>query len=416
MLSGEIELTARLATTRIQSGTQDQDIAVTITAPRGRAQVRPPLSVAIVIDRSGSMSGQPIEHAKTAAKRLVEALAGDDAFSIITYSSSDEVVMAMTRATAAAKDRALAAIDDIRSSGGTCISCGLQQADSELKHTPLVGGLRRIMLISDGQANEGIYDRNELAQLAAQIAMRGVSISTGGVGLDFDEVTMQRLADVGHGNYYFVENTETLDATFQRELGGLTETIAADVRLVVTDAPGVHIEEAYGYPITREGSQVIIPIADLRAGETRKVVLRSTVSAHTGPVAIALFQLGWRRIANGTAGASQVDLSVIGTDDPREVTASIDRDALQIIEAARSARVLEEANITYQRDGYQAAQRVLQHHLDVVRANKNLAPTTVRAIEAAEQPAADGFAAAPTGAAASKVMKKSRADAYKMAH
>lgn len=416
LLTGEIEMTARLATTRIQTGAHEEDIAVVITAPRGHATVRPPLSVAIVIDRSGSMSGVPIYHAKIAAKRLVDALGSDDAFSIITYSSSDEVVIPMTRASADAKDRATAAIDNISSDGGTCISCGLQQADSELKRTSIIGGLRRIMLISDGQANEGIYDRNELAQLASQIAMRGVSISTGGVGLDFDEVTMQRLADVGHGNYYFVENTETLDATFQRELGGLTETIAADVRLVVSDAPGVHVEEAYGYPLTREGSQVIVPIADLRAGETRKVVLRASVDAHTGPVAIALFQLGWRRIANGTAGATQVELSGLGTEDAREVAASADREAMQIIEAARSAHVLEEATITYQRDGYQAAQRVLEHHLDVVRANKNLEPATVQAIEAAEQSAANGFAAAPSGAAASKLLKKSRADAYKMAH
>jgi Ca-activated chloride channel family protein len=163
-----------------------------------------------------------------------------------------------------------------------------------------------MVLMSDGQANEGVYDRGELAQLASDTATHGISISTVGVGLDFDEVTMQRLANVGHGSYYFVEDTANLAAMFSRELGSLSETVASQVGLVLTDGPGARIVEAYGYPMERVGSHAIIPIADLRAGETRKVVLRAQLApAHTGPLTITELELAWQRIADGERARSR---------------------------------------------------------------------------------------------------------------
>src|SRR5436190_7949659 len=143
-------LTARLTTSRILRGAHDQDLAVTITAPASRTQARPPLALAIVIDRSGSMSGEPMQNAKAAAARLVSRLDAHDAFSIVTYSSGDETVMPMTLATRAGKARALSAIESIYDDGGTCISCGLTRGANELARSPLTGGVQRIVLISDG--------------------------------------------------------------------------------------------------------------------------------------------------------------------------------------------------------------------------------------------------------------------------
>src|SRR5690606_24631976 len=127
------------------------------------------------------------------------------------------------------KASAREAIDRIWDDGNTCISCGIERAAGELAGSPVHEGLRRIVLISDGQANAGLWDRNDLVGLATETAARGISISAVGVGLDFDEVTMTRLADVGHGHYYFVEDAARLGQMFERELGGLAETVAADV-------------------------------------------------------------------------------------------------------------------------------------------------------------------------------------------
>jgi Ca-activated chloride channel family protein len=402
-------LTARLASAQVLPG--EQNIAVTIQMPGATTSVRPPLSLAVVIDRSGSMEGEPLSNAKAAAARLVEQLGDDDAFTIVTYSSSDETVMPMSRATATNKAAARDAIMRIWDDGNTCISCGIERGASELATTPVTRGVRRMVLISDGQANTGLYDRNQLAQLAVDTAARGISISTVGVGLDFDEVPMMRLADVGHGNYYFVEDTAKLADMFGRELTGLATTIAADARLVIDPMAGVSIEEAYGYQLMNQGGQIVIPLADLRAGETRKVVLRATLAGATGRLDVAHFKLSWRRVSDGMQDSAQTQLATIVTSDSSAVARTIDRTASNAIEQARTARVLEEATTIYERDGYEAAQRVLNRHINDTRNNKNIDAPAAQAIEAASNDAIVNFSKAPPA----KAKKAARASAYEMA-
>jgi Ca-activated chloride channel family protein len=396
-------VTAGLVTTRILPREQTQNLAITINAPNPISDVtvaRPPLSLAIVIDRSGSMHGAPIENAKAAALSVLRQLAESDAFSIVTYSSSSETVLPMQRATDANKAAARAAIETIYDDGGTCISCGLETGAGEVAHTPVAGGLRRILLISDGQANEGLYDRDELAQLAANKAARGVSISTVGVGLDFDESTMRRLAEVGRGNYYFVEDTVALSAMFSRELGTLSQTIASDVRLVATAGPGVRIEEAYGYPMSRTGDSVVVPVADLRAGETRRVVLRVTVApSHQGSLVISQIDVGWHRVADGAQRAAHTTAAVDVIDDASAVAASVDPAAAAVVERALSARALEDAATAYERTGIEGARQVLDRRAQEVRAHAGyLGADAVESLEAVSRDAIDGFAKAPAQA------------------
>jgi Ca-activated chloride channel homolog len=402
-------LRARLTSSAIASG--EQDIAVTITMPHARARVRPPLSLAIVIDRSGSMEGAPLANAKAAAARLVDLLGEEDAFAIVTYSSSDETVVPMTRATMASKAEARAAIERIWDDGNTCISCGITRGAAELATTPVRGGVRRMVLISDGQANAGLHDRGDLARLATETAARGFSISTVGVGLDFDEITMTNLADVGHGHYYFVEDTARLAQMFERELGGLAETVASDVRLVIRDAGGV-VEDVYGYPSMRQGDEVVVPIADLHAGETRKVVLRATVDAsRTGPLTVAHFALHWRRTSDGAFDETRTQLDTTIVRDVARVQATIDRGAVNIVEQARAARVLEQATTVYETQGAAAAQKLIERNLRDVQGNAHLDAPTLQAIEAASNGAIDNFATSPPA----RAKKAARADAYRLA-
>lgn len=396
-------ISAGLVRYRIIARGGDENLAITIQAPnvvRDIPSARPSLSLAIVIDRSGSMHGAPIEHAKDAALSVLRQLGASDAFSIVTYSSASESVLPMQRATEANKLAARAAIEAIEDDGGTCISCGLETGAREVGRSPVEGGLRRILLISDGQANEGVYDRDELAQLAAATAARGTSISTVGVGLEFDEVTMRRLAEVGHGNYFFVEDTVALSTMFSRELGNLGQTVASEVRLVVIPGPGVHIEEAYGYPMTRDGDRAIVPVADLRAGELRKVVLRVTVGAHAeGPLAVAQVELAWRRVADGATRSARTAAQVDVVTDPAAVAASVDPAIAPVVEQALSARALEEAASAYDQDGIAGAREVLERRARAVRANaRNLPPETVQSLEAVSRDAIEGYTRAPAQA------------------
>ncbi|HMG21839.1 MAG TPA: VWA domain-containing protein, partial [Kofleriaceae bacterium] len=275
--------------------------------------------------------------------------------------------------------------------------CGLDTGAAEVERSPVSGGLRRMLLISDGQANEGVYDRAELAELAARQAAGGVSISTVGVGLDFDETTMRRLAEVGRGNYYFVEDTVALSAMFGRELGTLSQTVASEVRLFVRELPGVHVVAAYGYPMARTADAVVVPVADLRAGETRKVVLRVSIAAQaTGELDLVRAEVAWRRVGDGTASTARAIASVDVVDDPAAVATSVDPAAMQAIEKALSARALEDAAAAYDRGGISAARQVLERRSQAVRASApHLDQRTVDELEAASGRTLDGFARAP---------------------
>jgi Ca-activated chloride channel family protein len=395
-----MEVSARLASRRILPGVQQQNLAVAITAPNLLTRTvrgRPPLSLAIVIDRSGSMHGPPIANAKAAALSMLRQLEARDAFTVVTYSSRAETVVAIESATEANKAAARAAIETIDDDGGTCISCGLDAAASELARSPVVGGLRRLLLISDGQATQGIHERGELADLAAHTAATGVSISTVGVGLDFDEATMRRLAEVGRGHYYFVEDTVALSTMFVRELATLSETVASDVQLRILELPGVRVEEVYGYPMTRGPDGVVVPIADLRAGESRKVVLRLSVSApRTGELAIARAVVDWRRVSDGALRTAHALARVDVVDDPAAVAGSFDLAAVQAIEQALSGRALDEAAAAYDRGGLPAARAVLEHRAHEMRAAApHLDPATVQALGEAARETLDGLERAP---------------------
>ncbi len=404
LTESELSLTARLVSDKVVAG--EQDLVVTIKAPDVHVANRPPLSLAVVIDRSGSMSGEPLGNARAAAHKLVDSLADSDAFTIIAYSSTDDVVSPMVRATGDAKAAAHSAIDQIWAHGNTCISCGINRGASELAKTPIAGGLSRMVLISDGQANDGISNRDELAQLAASTAARGVSISSVGVGLDFDEMTMMRLARVGHGNYYFVENTNTLGDMFAQELGGLSETVAADLRLAIHEQPGTRVVEAYGYPLVREGGDLIVPVADMRAGEVRKVVLRVAV----GSDQVAALDLDWRRVVDGAHRLSQARVATQLVSDPRQADATIDRPTLQAAEDAHSARVLEQATREYEEHGAAAAQMVIERHMDEVRKNDKLDAAQAAKIQSTEGQVIEDFKMARPAA-----KKAARKAAYELA-
>lgn len=263
------------------------DLAVQITTPE-RAATHRPVSVAVVLDRSGSMHGAPIQNARDAAKALVDRLTPADAFSIVTYSDRAELVAAITRATPDAKRAAKLAIDQIVDDGGTCTSCGLDRGAAELAQTP-VAGARRIILISDGQANEGIWDRDALIDHARELASTGGSISAVGVGLDFDEQTLIRIADLGRGNYHFIADTAGLSAMLADEVRSLQGTVATNVRLMV-DEHGFATDFAYANGLERTGEHTVeLPLADLRAGETREIVLHGAITGRD----VGTFTLRW---------------------------------------------------------------------------------------------------------------------------
>ena len=357
----EISVHANLATSQVLPDPQDQHVVVTIAAPDPPAdatRVRPPLSLAIVIDRSCSLQGAAIENARAAALAMVRQLDDRDAFAVVIYSRQSQPVLAMQRATSAAKTWARTAIEGIDTEGdaegdtvgGTCISCGLEAGADELARTPIRDGLRRLL---------GVVSRDALAQLAALMAARGVSISTLGVGL-FDEGTMRELAELGRGNYYVARDDVAVSQLFMHELATLRQPVASEVRLSTAPGPGVRIEEVYGYPMSRDGDRVIVAIGDLLAGETRKVVFRVALAAAPPGATRAISQIdvAWRGRSDASLRVAHATAEIDVTSAAADVAASGDPETARAIVRALSARALGPAAAAYDARGLSSGREV----------------------------------------------------------
>jgi Ca-activated chloride channel family protein len=416
--AGKLLVNASLASTHVGVGTTETHMAVTVRAPEGSgAKERPPVNIAVVIDRSGSMAGEKLAQAKLAARQLVTQLLPSDRFAIVSYGTDVTVVFRSTLADPGAKEAALAAIDAIYDDGGTNLSGGLVSGRDEVLAHLQKATVSRIVLISDGLANEGITDREQLAGLARATAERGVSITTVGVGLDFDEQTMTRIAVAGVGNYYFVENAEMLATMFGAELGKLGATVATEVKVALTPAAGTEILEAYGYDLERDGQKSILGIADLHAGETRKVVLRLRVTTEKpGTVDIGTVEVAYQPVDGGAPALITFKSRAEATRSQEAILAGRDKDTTRHIERARTASTINQATSLYEKGDHDGARQLLSERREEAKAlagSMGYAELDAE-ISGATAVATDNIQSAPVPSATGgkRASKTNRKDAY----
>ncbi|MCG8419380.1 MAG: VWA domain-containing protein [Proteobacteria bacterium] len=414
-----LQISARMQSSHLLRGTGDSYMAVTIEAPTTeKPHNRPPVNVAIVIDRSGSMSGQKLRHAKQAARQLVNQLHPSDRVAIIAYGSDVDVAFRSARATQTTKSAAYRAIDSIYDDGGTNLSGGLLAGHDQIARNPEPASVERIVLISDGHANAGIVGFDQLALLASQTAERGISITTVGVGLDFDERMMTQIAVSGRGHYYFAESSLMLADLFRQELDKLSATVATHVQLTLSPKPGVQIADAFGYPMEHTGSQVLVPVADLHAGETRKVVLHLRVDAKTpGEMAIADIAISFRPTESLAQRTLHIAARTAVTDNRDTVLAGRDREAIRHIERARTAKAINLATERYEAGDSAGAMQVLRarrKEAQSIASSVNDAALGAELGKAADN-ADNAFQIAPAASKAGKrARKKTRAKAYRL--
>jgi Ca-activated chloride channel family protein len=221
---------------------------------------KPPLNLSIVIDRSGSMGGQPLAEAKRAAAFLVDHLRPSDRVAIVTYADEAEVLVAGRPVGSGVEIGN--AIRSIETDGSTALHdgwmAGVEQA-ARMREPEQMG---RVLLLSDGRANRGVCNPAILAQDAARIAATGITTTTCGLGAHFDELLMLEIAMAGQGSAYYGERAEDLIDPFREELELLSNLLARRLRLSLTAGEGVDLTVLNGY--RQDGVSLILP--DLAEG------------------------------------------------------------------------------------------------------------------------------------------------------
>ena len=225
------------------------EVMIRLSAPEGLStedSKRSPLNLAVVIDRSGSMDGEPLYEAKRCASYIVDRLTASDHLSLITYDSRVNVVMPARRVTD--KPRLKEIISEIYSGGSTNLHGGWLSGAEQVAVNGDSESVSRVLLLSDGNVNSGITDHDEICGQCEQLAQTGVTTSTYGLGLHFNELLMVRMGTAGGGNSYYGQTAEDLLDPFIEEFDLLRSMFAKAVHFTCEVETGLDLELVNEFP------------------------------------------------------------------------------------------------------------------------------------------------------------------------
>ncbi len=281
---------------------------VELTAPDAPSRAtRAPVNVALVLDRSGSMGGQKIALARMAVEHALRLLTPTDRFSLVVFDDVVDVVVESTLGSAEAKRHALQKLSEVDARGSTNLAGGWEAGCEQVAAHLAGDAIGRCLLVTDGQANVGESDPERLAQLAGAMRTRGVATSTFGVGADFDERTLQRIAEGGQGHFYFVETPQAIPDLLTSELGDSLEIVAREAALVLHVPDGVDAAPVGPFKVSSAGRVVRIELGDLASGQERQVVVQLTfATGAAGDEQVVGFALADR---DNALGASSHDVA-----------------------------------------------------------------------------------------------------------
>ncbi len=243
---------------------------------------RTPMNISIVIDRSGSMGEKnKLEYVKKAVEYLIDEASTDDYISVVTYDDNADVL----QKSQVVKDKyeLRQKINSLQPGGFTNLSEGMFEGYDQVNRNYMRGYVNKVFLLSDGLANRGITDRFKLADMVREKNRKdGITISTFGVGNDFNENLMADIADYGRGNYYYIKNSSDIPEIFASELKGMRNLVGQGTKMKVK-FPGenLKVSKVFGYPYEVEGENVTIDFKDVFSGQQKSVLIKFDITKKT---------------------------------------------------------------------------------------------------------------------------------------
>lgn len=313
--------------------------------PLERQTRRAPVNVAIVLDKSGSMSGEKIIQAREAAEMALEMLDERDIVSIVAYSDSVSVLVPATRLTE--KDSFRRAIASIYADGNTALFAGVSKGSDELRKFFDRQKVNRVVLISDGLANVGPDSPSALGALGASLRKEGISVSTIGLGLDYNEDLMFRLAQESDGNHAFVENSRDLVRIFRYEFNDVLSVVAQEIEIEVRCSDGVVPVRVLGRDADIADGVVYASINQLYANQEKYILLELEVPAQPEglQLPVATVDVRYGNMVSGRTDQLSGNAQVSFTESQEVAEDNVDKDTMvsTVLQIAteRSKRAVE---------------------------------------------------------------------------
>lgn len=233
---------------------------------------RPPLNVALVLDRSGSMvEDMKFPHAVAAARAVIENLTEHDVVSLVAF--NERALVLSPAGQVVNKPFLFQRLAEVAPDGTTDLSAGLLEGIAQVSSQSATGQVKQVILLTDGEANTGLTDPKELRKIVEAARAKGVGLSTLGCGTDFNQSLLTDLALAGGGRYTYVKSSEQLPAAFREELHGLLQVVVQNVRLEISVKQGGAISKVYGQPWPQPAPSYQLQIGNLRAGEHGSIMV-----------------------------------------------------------------------------------------------------------------------------------------------
>jgi len=284
------------------------------------------VDLVVVLDRSGSMSGQKIKDAKEAVLDLLSHLSSKDRLALVSYANDVRRHANLLKVTGTNRMLLKSAVHGIWASGGTNLGAGLQEGIKILSESQRHGNVAKVILISDGLANRGITDPAALGHMASIAVVKRFTVATVGVGDDFNEQLMTAIADRGAGSYYYLEDPSIFATVFQDAFHNTNAVVATAVEARIPLKNGLSIIDAAGYPVEIKNNLAIFRPGDLLSGQKRKLFLTLRVPTdEEGPFEIGGVNLRYRYKDQPHTVTLSKPLHLACVKDQQDVLASINK-------------------------------------------------------------------------------------------
>ncbi len=348
---GTLKLEGRVGHKTVRASSPDETfVMLEVTGDSKDSGKAPPVALSLVIDKSGSMRGARHQNALQAAAGAVERLQDGDMVSVVAFDTRTELVVPLTTVNASSRQSILSSIRNIQLGGDTCISCGIEDGLNELKKATTFGQggsiVSRMVVLSDGDTNNGIRDVAGFRSLAQRAMSSGVNITTIGVDVEFNEKIMSAIAQASNGRHYFVENDRDLARVFDAEAAVLTTSIGNEVVADIDLGPNVELVRVFDRTFTRSGSHLSVPLGTLATGETKTVLVKVRVpKGDAGQVDLASVTLSYRDLTSNKDAKSTGKLALERIANGE--VASLDPIVLDRVQRSETANALREANALF---------------------------------------------------------------------
>jgi len=324
----------------LATGNTRQHVLVKITGTGIAMGARMPLNLCLILDRSGSMEGPPMDYMKRACGYVVDLLEPNDVLSIVAFTDQAEVVMPARKVV----NKALIKqhIDMLQVGNTTDLYGGIQFGSNQIASVASAGYVNRALLFTDGEPTAGTKDFQSIVGQVAEQKSRGITITALGFGMEYNEELLAAIAKRSGGNYYYITRPELIPEIFRKELETLMNVVARNVKMRVHMSRWVQVRQIYNKLPAFGHRSAEVTLADLERGQTMSAIVELELGNRPGgKYRVAKVEVDYDDCVTARSESVAGDVVVEFTTDQNLIASGVNEQVQREVEVAEASRNLE---------------------------------------------------------------------------